>query len=401
MTTKPEIDFIDGAFWGNDPYPSLTWMRQNDPVYFDEVRNIWGITKHRDIKDIAKDPINFSNAGGIRPDVGPLPMMIDMDSPEHVTRRRLVSEGFTPRRVRAMEEEIRRICDALIDTVAERGECDLVADLAAPLPLIVIGNMLGVEPQHRDDLLRWSDDLLKGQGTEDMEILERMANAYGEYVGYMSNVIENRRSTGRDDDLVGILVHADDNGNQMNDDSILHETLLILIGGDETTRHVVSGGTEALLRNPDQFTALKNDHALVPRAVEEMLRWVTPIKNMARTTTRDVELRGKTIPEGVKLLLLYPSGNRDEEVFDDPHSFDITRTPNDHVAFGFGTHFCLGNQLARMEMRMMIEQLATRLPDLALASDAPLEHRNANFVSGIESMPVTFTPTAKVGAGPA
>ena len=132
-----------------------------------------------------------------------------------------------------------------------------------------------------------------------------------------------------------------------------------------------------------------------------MLRWVTPIKNMARTTTRDVELRGKTIPEGVKILLLYPSGNRDEEVFDDPHSFDITRTPNDHVAFGFGTHFCLGNQLARMEMRMMIEQLATRLPDLALASDAPLEHRNANFVSGLESMPVTFTPTAKVGAGPA
>ena len=398
-TQAPWIDLIDGSFYGNDPYPAFAWMRQNDPVYLDEKHNIWGITKHRDIKDIAKDPINFSSAGGIRPDVGPLPMMIDMDAPGHVTRRRLVSEGFTPRRVRSMEDEIRRICDALIDNVAEQGSCDLVADLAAPLPPIVISNMLGVKPEDRADLLRWSDDLLKAQGSDDPVLLEAMVNAFSEYVVYISDVIEDRRQTGRDDDLIGLLVHADDGGDRLDDDTLIHESLLIVIGGDETTRHVISGGTEALLRNPDQYAALKDDPSRIPLAVEEMLRWVTPIKNMARTTTRDVELRGKVIPEGTKLLLLYPSGNRDEEVFENPHDFDISRSPNDHVAFGFGTHFCLGNQMARMELRMMVEQLTKRLPDLALASDAPLVHRNANFVSGIESMPVTFTPTSKVGAG--
>ncbi len=400
-TQAPWIDLIDGSFYGNDPYPAFAWMRANDPVYHDEKHNIWGITKHRDIKDIAKNPLTFSNAGGIRPDVGPLPMMIDMDAPLHVTRRRLVSEGFTPRRVRAMEDEIRRICDALIDNVAEQGSCDLVADLAAPLPLIVIGNMLGVEPDDRADLLRWSDDLLKAQGSDDPALLEAMIGAFGEYVEYISRVIENRRSTGRDDDLIGLLVHADHDGDRLDDDSLLHESLLIVIGGDETTRHVISGGTEQLLRNPSSYQALRDDPAKIPLAVEEMLRWVTPIKNMARTTTEDVELRGKVIPKDTKLLLLYPSGNRDEEVFTNPHDFDIARTPNDHVAFGFGTHFCLGNQMARMELRMMVEQLTKRLPDLALASDAPLNHRDANFVSGIESMPVTFTPTAKIGAGPA
>lgn len=398
---QPRIDLIDGAFYGNDPYPAFAWMRKNDPVYFDEAHNVWGITKHRDIKDISKDPATFSSAGGIRPDVGPLPMMIDMDAPQHVMRRRLVSEGFTPRRVRSMEEEIRRICDALIDEVAEKGSCDLVADLAAPLPLIVISNMLGVEREDRGDLLRWSDDLLKAQGSDDPVLIEAMLTAFSEYVTYMSNVIENRRSTKKDDDLVGILVHANDEGDRLDDDSLIHETLLIVIGGDETTRHVISGGTEALLAHPEQFAALRNDPSLVPRAVEEMLRWVTPIKNMARTASRDVVVRDKTIKEGTKMLLLYPSANRDEEVFDNPEQFDITRNPNDHVAFGFGAHFCLGNQMARLEMRMMVEQLTSRLPDLARADGEPLHHRDANFVSGIESMPVTFTPVARVGAGPA
>ena len=398
---QPRIDLIDGAFYGNDPYPAFAWMRKNDPVYFDEAHNVWGITKHRDIKDISKDPATFSSAGGIRPDVGPLPMMIDMDAPQHVMRRRLVSEGFTPRRVRSMEEEIRRICDALIDEVAEKGSCDLVADLAAPLPLIVISNMLGVEREDRGDLLRWSDDLLKAQGSDDPVLIEAMLTAFSEYVTYMSNVIENRRSTKKDDDLVGILVHANDEGDRLDDDSLIHETLLIVIGGDETTRHVISGGTEALLAHPEQFAALRDDPSLVPRAVEEMLRWVTPIKNMARTASRDVVVRDKTIKEGTKMLLLYPSANRDEEVFDNPEQFDITRNPNDHVAFGFGAHFCLGNQMARLEMRMMVEQLTSRLPDLARADGEPLQHRDANFVSGIESMPVTFTPIARVGAGPA
>jgi cytochrome P450 family 142 subfamily A polypeptide 1 len=398
---QPRIDLIDGAFYGQDPYPAFAWMRENDPVFHDAANNIWGITKHRDIKDISKDPETFSSAGGIRPAMGPLPMMIDMDAPLHVERRRLVSAGFTPVRVRAMEAELGRICDAIIDEVIEKGECDFVADIAAPLPLIVIGNMLGVAPEDRGDLLRWSDDMMKGQGSEDPQLLENMITAFAEYTIYMNGVIEDRRRTGKDDDLVGILVHAGEEGDGLDDDSLIHETLLIVIGGDETTRHVISGGVEALMTHPEQMAALQADRSGLNLAVEEMLRWVTPIKNMARVTTRDVEIRGTTIPAGDELLLLYPSANRDEEIFENPHTFDITRTPNDHVAFGFGAHFCLGNQLARLEMRTMIDRLLSRMPDLARADSSPLEHRDANFVSGIESMPVTFTPGAKVGAGPA
>ena len=261
----------------------------------------------------------------------------------------------------------------------------------------MIGELLGIGPEDRPDLLRWSDDLMRGQGTEDPVLLEKMITAFAEYTVYMSEVIESRRSTGKDDDLVGILVHAGQDGAGLDDDSLIHETLLILIGGDETTRHVVSGGIEALMANPDQLARLVDDRSLVPSAVEEMLRWVTPIKNMARQTTRDVEIRGVTIPEGEKLLLLYPSANRDEEIFEDPDRFDITRSPNDHIAFGFGTHFCLGNQLARLELRVMLNRLLDRLPDLHRSEAGPLDYRDANFVSGLESLPISFTPSPSLG----
>jgi len=393
---RPRIDLIDGSFWGSDPYPAFRWMRQNEPVYFDEPNNIWGLTKHRDIKDASKDPETFSSAGGIRPAMGALPMMIDMDAPEHVERRRMVSAGFTPVRVRAMEDEIRRVCNALVDEIAGRGQAEFVMEVAAQLPLIVIGNMLGVRVEDRPHLLRWSDDMLKGQGSTDEMQLLAMIQAFAEYTEYINAVIADRRSTGKDDDLVGILV-----AEGLDDDSLIHETLLILIGGDETTRHVLSGGLEALLRHPDQLEALRRDRSMMPKAVEEMLRWVTPIKNMCRTTTRDVEIRGTTIPAGAELMLLYPSANRDEEVFEEPDRFDITRSPNDHIAFGFGAHFCLGNQLARLELRCMVDTLLDRLGDLALAEQGPLRHRDANFVSGIEEMHVEFTPVASVGAGPA
>jgi cytochrome P450 family 142 subfamily A polypeptide 1 len=394
---QPWIDLIDGAFYGGDPYPAFAWMRANQPVYHDAANGIWGITKHRDIKDISKNPVDFINGGGIRPDMGPLPMMIDMDAPLHHERRRLVSAGFTPVRVRAMEENIRHVCDFILDQISEAGSGDLVHDIAAPLPLIVIGQLLGISPEDRPDLLRWSDDLMRGQGTEDPELLEKMIVAFAEYTAYMTAVVEDRRSTGKDDDLVGILVHAGEDGQGLDDDSLIHETLLILIGGDETTRHVVSGGVEALMANPDQLALVAEDRSLIPSAVEEMLRWVTPIKNMCRQTTRDVEVRGVTIPEGDKLLLLYPSANRDEDVFDEPDRFDVTRSPNDHIAFGFGTHFCLGNQLARLELKVMLERLLDRMPDIHRSEGGPLDYRDANFVSGLESMPIAFTPSPSLG----
>jgi cytochrome P450 family 142 subfamily A polypeptide 1 len=264
--------------------------------------------------------------------------------------------------------------------------------------MIVIGNMLGVAPEDRDDLLRWSDDMLKALGSPDPGAMDVAAVAAMEYAEYITAVAEQRRRDSQSDDLIGTLVHAEIEGDRLDEPSIIYESLLILIGGDETTRHVISGGMYELLTHPEQYARLAGDRSLLPSAVEEMLRWVTPIKNMARQMTRDVEFQGEILHEGQKLLLLYPSANRDERVFDDPEQFDITRSPNDHMAFGFGSHFCLGNRLARMELSVMFDRLLDRLPDLALSDPAEPPKRAANFVSGYENMPVVFTPSAPVGA---
>jgi cytochrome P450 family 142 subfamily A polypeptide 1 len=401
MTTVPSeltIGLTDGMFYGGDPFPAFAWMRDNAPAYYDDSSGVWGITRYADIKEISKDPDTFSNAGGIRPDSDALPMMIDTDAPEHVRRRRLVSEGFTPRRIKESEEGIRNICDAIIDRVCEVGSADFVSDIAAPLPMIVIGNMLGVAPEDRDDLLRWSDDMLKALGSPDPGAMDTAALAAMEYADYITAVAKQRRRDSQSDDLIGTLVHAEIEGDRLDEPSIIYESLLILIGGDETTRHVITGGMYELLRHPEQLRSLGADRTLMGCAVEEMLRWVTPIKNMARQMTRDVEFQGETLHKGEKLLLLYPSGNRDERVFAEPEQFDITRSPNDHMAFGFGSHFCLGNRLARMELSVMFDRLLDRLPDLALADPGEPPKRAANFVSGYETMPVVFTPTAPTGA---
>jgi cytochrome P450 family 142 subfamily A polypeptide 1 len=371
-------------------------MRAHAPVYYDEPNALWGIASYAGVKAASLNTDSFSSAQGIRPKTPPLPMMIDFDAPEHVRRRRLVSEGFTPKRVRAMEDDLRATCDALIDAVCEQGSCDLVRDLAAPLPIIVIGDLLGVAPTDRDVLLRWSDDMLKALGSPDPTLMDAATMAFVEYSEYIHPVFDDRRTRGATDDLVGVLCHATMDGDALDDDSLVYETLLILIGGDETTRHVISGGTEELLAHPAQVEQLAGDETLIPGAVEEMLRWVSPIKNMARTATRDVELEGATIRVGQEVILLYPSANRDAAVFDDPDTFDISRSPNPHLAFGFGAHFCLGNQLARLELKVMTERLLARLPDLHLTVDrAALPRRAANFISGIEEMPVAFTPTAR------
>jgi cholest-4-en-3-one 26-monooxygenase len=405
VTTAPVnlgIDLMSGAFYGREPHDAYAWMRSHAPVYYDEANDIWAAASYAAVKAASVDTESFSSAQGIRPKFGPLPMMIEFDGPEHVRRRRLVSEGFTPRRVRDQEDRLRLVCDALIDNVCERGSCDFVSDIAAPLPIIVIGDMLGVAPADRDDLLRWSDDMLKALGAPDATLMEKSTAAFVEYTEYIHPVFEDRRARRETGDLVGVLCHAAIDGNSLDDDSLVHETLLILIGGDETTRHVISGGMEELLAHPDQVAQLAADQAgLMPAAVEEMLRWVSPIKNMARTATRDVELDGGHIRAGQEILLLYPSANRDEAVFENAGEFDITRRPNPHIAFGFGAHFCLGNQLARLELKVMVERVLARLPDLRLATSRDaLPRRKANFISGIEEMPVVFTPTAPLGVGP-
>jgi cholest-4-en-3-one 26-monooxygenase len=381
------IRLTDGAFYGRDPHPHLQWMREHAPVYWDAAGEVWGITRHADVVALSKDPQTWRSAGGIRPDQPPMPYMIDMDDPDHRKRRALVNKGFTPRRVQEREARVREICVELLERARARGRFDFVHDVAAWLPLIVIGDMLGVDPADHPRLLAWSEAMILGTGATSPERMMAAAQAFDDYVAYQRRVLADRRAQPRDD-LVSILVHAEVDGERLDDDELLMETLLILIGGDETTRHVLSGGMHQLLLHPEQRAALARDPAGIPTAVEEMLRWVSPIQNMARTAARDVELRGERIRAGQKVILLYPSANRDADVFADPFRFDAARTPNEHIAFGLGAHFCLGANLARLELRVMVEEVLRRLPDLELATADPPPRRASNFISGLESLPV-------------
>jgi cholest-4-en-3-one 26-monooxygenase len=301
-----------------------------------------------------------------------------------------VSKGFTPRRVREHDATIRRICTDIINRVCERGQCDFVNDIAAPLPLLLIADMLGFPPSSYDDLLAWSDDLLQATAgrPEAMEAAMTAALAFREF---QLDVIADRRSRPPADDLVSVLCHAEIDGERLDDESIVMESMLILIGGDETSRHVIADGMLALIDHPDQRRQLASGQISYDLAVEELLRWVTPIKNMARTVTRPTTVAGVELPEGAQVLLMYPSANRDAEVFDEPDRFDLARDPNPHLAFGFGPHFCMGASLARLEVRIMFEELLRRLPDVKLAG--PITRRASNFISGPESMPVAFSPS--------
>jgi cholest-4-en-3-one 26-monooxygenase len=393
-TTKPDVDLTDGAFYADRPASRevYRWMRENEPVFLDR-NGLAAAATYAAVIEAERNPELFSNAGGIRPDQGPLPMMIDMDDPAHLLRRKLVNAGFTRKRLKVQDASIGALCDMLIDAVCERGECDLVQDLAAPLPMAVIGDMLGVLPDEREMFLKWSDEMMVGLSSTVSEAdLQVTMDAFVAYNDYTRNKIEQRRAEPTDD-LISVLVHSEVDGERLSDDDILQETLLILVGGDETTRHTISGGIEQLIRNRDQWDLLQTDSELLPGAIEEMLRWTSPLKNMARTVTADTEFHGASLEQGEKMILLFESANFDEEVFGDPDNFRIQRDPNSHLAFGFGTHFCLGNQLARIELINMTRRVLQRLPDLRLASDDELPLRPANFVSGLEEMRVKFTPT--------
>ena len=392
--TRADIDLLDGQFYAADPWPRFAWMRQHAPVFRDEANGLWAVSRHADVMAVSKSPDTFCSSGSSRPDAPAIPSMINLDDPAHRIRRGLVNKGLTPRRVQEHEPRIRAICRTLIDRAVAAGTVDFVRDVAAPLPMMLIGDLLGVEEADHDRLLRWSDDLICGlSSTAPIEALVAAQTAFVEYAEYHREVVADRRARPPLDDLMSILVHAEIDGERLDDEALLQESLLILVGGDETTRHVISGGMHALLTHPEQYALLRREPARVPAAVEEMLRWVSPIQNMNRTATRDVALHGESIRAGDKVLLLYPAANRDESVFRDPHAFDVTRQPNPHVAFGgYGAHFCLGASLARLELKVMFEELMTHAPPFALASEEAPPLRPSNFIVGIEHLPVEDAP---------
>jgi cytochrome P450 family 142 subfamily A polypeptide 1 len=387
--TRDDIRLLSPDFYV-EPDERFGWMRANAPVYWDDATGIWGLASHEAVRIAAKDWQTFCSGQGSRP-TSSVPSMINMDAPEHSFRRGIVKAGFTVQRVKDHEPYLRQKIGELIDAVAERGECDIVRDIATPLPMYMIGTMMGLPESDHAQLLHWSDLFAAG----DEEARDQVIQAITEWNDYILAHAATVRDRGNDD-LISLMCDAERDGKRLDDTDLMFESMLVLVGGDETTRHVISAGVDALLRHRDQLALLRQDPTLIPFAVEEMLRWATPVKNMNRTATRDVVLCGQQIHEGDRMLLLYPSANRDQAVFDDPQRFDVRRDPNPHVAFGaYGRHHCLGAPLARLELRILFEELLARFDDIELVDpDTTPPQRRGNFVIGIEALPVRLTPRA-------
>jgi len=377
-------------------------LRDEAPVYLDPVNHIWGISRYADVVEVEKHPARYSSAQGSRPRIVGDVSMINNDDPLHQNKRRLVARKFTPRSVKEHEDHVRGVVTELIDAVAGAGECDVVQALAAPLPARVIGEMLGFDRELWPKCLEWSEVTMYEGGQynpdgSERQTGDRTVHAVLEFAEATMAVIEARRAEPRGD-LISAWVHSavefpDGTVRAMSDNEIVSEALLVLDGGAETTRTVIGSIVVELARRPDQRAQLAADPAILgATGVEEFIRWVSPILNMRRTATETHELHGQTIEAGDELLLMYSSANRDERVYTDPETFDVTREHNHHVAFGFGTHFCLGASLARLEIRVMFEELLRRIPDWRIAPGAEPRILPSAFARGYDAIPIEFTP---------
>ncbi|HMJ09956.1 MAG TPA: cytochrome P450, partial [Polyangiaceae bacterium] len=318
-------------------------------------------------------------------------LMVNMDPPQHGKFRRLVSRGFTPRMTARLEPFIREAAIRIIETAGETGECDFVRQCAGELPLIVIADLMGIPQSDRHKVFDWSNRLIGFDDPEFQTSLEDGTLAATEMWGYANELaVERQRSPG--EDLVSLLVKSEVEGDVLTEMEFDAFFLMMAVAGNETTRNAISGGLLTLLEHPDQKQRLIDDPALLPSAIEELLRWVTPVMHFRRTAMRDVELRGQTIRDGDKVVMFYPSANRDEEVFPNGDVFDVARTPNDHLSFGIGEHFCLGASLARLELRIFFEELLKRHPGVELNGE--VRRLRSNFINGYKTVPVRFPARA-------
>ncbi|HYU39060.1 MAG TPA: cytochrome P450 [Acidimicrobiia bacterium] len=381
------IDLLDGDLYAGDPDPTYAWLRRHAPVYRDELNSLWGVSRYDDIVAIEKDPPTFCSSEGYRPNLPADDSMIGNDDPRHNERRRLVARRFTPKAVAAHEAEVRALARGLVEAVLDRGRCEVVEKLAAPLPAMVIGRLLGFDHDQWSRVKYWSETtILAGGGPR--YTADSVTEAFEDYCEHAARLIAARQ-TAPADDVTSLWTAAEANG-VLSADQVLSEGLLLVDGGAETTRTVITGAVLALIEHPEQYQRLVDEPNLLPVAVEEFIRWVTPILNMRRTATRDTEVAGTPVKAGDEVLLMYPSANRDESVFDAPDRFDVGRAPNPHIAFGFGTHFCLGAALARLEIRVMFEELLPRLRNLRLAAGTAPERIPNAFVRGFRSLHVEF-----------
>jgi len=385
------IDLLAGDFYVNDPYPTYAWMREHAPAYWDPINELWGVSRYDDIVDIEKRKDVFISSdkakGGYRPNMPADRALIGLDDPLHTKRRNLVARRFTPRAVSGWEAHVREVVTQLLDDALRGdGETDIVEQLAAPLPAMMIGRLLGFPDDAWRDLQDWSERTIAlGGGPRYFD--EDGILAAVEFREASAEVFAEKQRCPADD-VMSVWTTAEIDGEPITVEEVLADCLLILDGGAETTRTVIARMILELIRRPDQW-ALLRDGADVTVAVEEFIRYVTPIHNMCRVATRDVEIGGETIGTGQQVVLMYSSANRDPAHFADPERLDVTRHPNPHLAFGFGTHFCLGASLARLEIRVFFEELIRRVEAVHLVEDSVVEMPNA-FVYGLKSARVQF-----------
>ncbi len=401
-----EIDLTDSRnFVEAVPHHWFRELRRQAPVYWHPEADgpgFWCVTKYEDSVAVNRDYEHFSSASKatfiweIEDELLEQQrlMMLNMDPPLHTRYRRLVNKGFTPRMVNQLEEKIHRTADEIIDTVIEKGECDFVTDISAELPLIVIADLLGVPQEDRHNMFDWSNRMI-GQEDPEYQITPEIAQQSAmELYAYASQLYSKKRQNPHED-LMSVLTEVDIEGEKLSELELELFFLLLTVAGNETTRNLMSGAMHTFFQNPDQWQKLVGDPSLLPGAVEEMLRYVSPVMNFRRQTTRAFELGDQQIEADQKVVFFHVSANRDEDVFEDSDHFDITRNPNPHMAFGGGgPHFCLGANLARMEIRVMFEHLLSRMPDIH--QDGDVQRLQSAFINGVKHLPVAFSTGAPV-----
>ena len=388
------------------PFETFDRLRKNDPVYFHEEPEgpgFWCVTRYEDLVAINRDNHLFSSnkrtALFMESDEEMLAqqrlMMLNMDPPMHTRYRLLVNKGFTPRRVNQLGETIRRQANGIIDAVSEKGECDFVTEISAELPLQVIADLLGVPQDDRHLVFDWSNRMIGSEDPEYNTSAELAQNASMELYSYF-NQLSAQRKLDPKEDLITLLLNAEVDGERLTELELDLFFLLLSVAGNETTRNAISHGMAALSEHPDQQQRLLDDPSLINSAVEEILRWATPVMHFRRQATAPTQIGDQKIGEDEKVVFWHISANRDESVFDDPYAFDVGRSPNEHVAFGGGgPHFCLGANLARLEMKVFFEELLKRLPDIQVSGE--VSRLRSNFINGLKHIPVTFSPARVAG----
>jgi cytochrome P450 family 142 subfamily A polypeptide 1 len=417
-----DVDFTDPKVY-DDPWDMYQWLRDLETLHYDEANDLYIAARYEDVFHISRNHDRYCSGEGVRPKIAGDMSLITLDGDEHLRQRRLINQGFTPRQVRALIPHVRDLTNETIDAIAERGEVDFVEDFAIHVPLIIICELMGLDPEQRLKMYRWSDAMMDGDGhvEADDPVLQAAATAFGEYAVMVAELIAERRALAESgevkDDLITVLTQAFDDGalareghaiqgvdeeefarmqadrGQLDDEELIGFLVILLVAGNETTRNAISGGLLALSRFPEQKQLLLDnleDEEFLDTAVDELIRYVSPVLTFIRTVTEDHTYRGTELEKGDRVLMIYPSANRDPRAIENPDTLDLTRK-TDHLAFGVGKHYCLGANLARMEVKVVFQELFRRLPDITVPEGVDVPRGDSSLVLALQEMPAEFT----------